>query len=169
MSSEKSDRIIVPPLGRLARLADAAMNPIMVCLSGAPNEAPQRTHRWNNRRLTEKDTDFLEPAHMMTFDGIQRQIKRGRVRFHLPIFGGWRQYVVLEPVGGKRDWHVGWVTGGVRGVSQIRLNGPVRLLRGPEPISFFGICAHNYFQIGICWVWSGVIGEGGFYSRVPLL
>ena len=89
-------------------------------------------------------------------------------RFHLPVLGGWRQYVVLEPED-TQDWYVGWILSDAIGISRIKLIGPVRLLIGPDDVSFFGINGKDYGQIPIRKIGEGRIGSGGSYAQMPLL
>ncbi len=88
--------------------------------------------------------------------------------FHVPIFGGWRDYVVLSPYSVNQEWHVGWIASDVCGISRIKLSGPVRMLLGPGDVEFFGIDMEGC-QIPICKIGQGKIGDGGKYKRTPLL
>lgn len=89
--------------------------------------------------------------------------------FHIPILGGWRRYVVLNPGAEIHEWRVGWCAGVVQGVSRLTVTGPARLLLGDSPVSFFGIDAETHKQIPIEIIGTGVIGDGGLYRDVPLL
>lgn len=158
------------PLSRLERIADTLMVPIMYVLAGTFKEAPQQTHRWNNKKLSRSNVQHLNTAHCVVNLGIPGEAIRwfGKVpRFHIPILGGWRKYLVLEPeVNGV--WHVGWICHDVIGVTRIELVGPVRLLLGPKPVTFFGVDAEGY-QIPLREIGSGIVGKGGLFSKVPLL
>jgi hypothetical protein len=89
--------------------------------------------------------------------------------FHMPIFGGWRDYVVLAPTE-DTGWYVGWVVpyGGHCGISRIKLRGPVRMLKGPDPTTFFALRASDGKQILIRSIGAGSLGDRGFFSRLPL-
>ncbi len=89
--------------------------------------------------------------------------------FHIPILGGWRNYVVLRPREPKGEWHVGWKVNGKAGISRLRIKGPVRMLVGPGSVEFFGIDARTGTQRFIHDVGKGCIGNGGPYIRLPLL
>src|SRR3989344_2294378 len=131
----------VPSLGWPARLADKLMIPVMYLVSGTLNEKPQKTHRWNNKKLTKAEVGSLNQEEMAHCRGVSYANKRHLLRFHIPIFGGWQSYVVLEPEH-PQGWHVGWIPQDTAaGVSRIQLSGPVRLLLGPDEVSFFGISA----------------------------
>ena len=164
--------IHIPPLRWHARLADWVMMPIMYIVSGTLSEAPQRTHWWNNEMLTARNVKYLLPHTMVRSSGISSK-KRFRSKvipiFHLPIFGGWRHYVVLEPLCSQgAPWHVGWITKDVIGVSWITLNGPVRVLIGPEAVSHFGLNTDGT-QVAVKKIGRGTIGNEGPYARLPLL
>lgn len=160
--------LYVRPLGLIARCADFLMTPIMYLFSGTV-EAPQKTHRWNNVHLKRGDIKHLDSNEMVRCKGKNKALCRINPIFHLPILGGWRDYVVLEPVESIENWHVGWVAGETIGVSRIRLSGPVRLLLGSEDVTFFGVDAKDNFQIPIKKIGCGRIGHGGQYAKVPLL
>ena len=164
----------VRPLGKLAAIADVLMTPIMYIVAGTFSESPQRTHFWNNTKLGLRQVEHLKNEMMVACKGAGTTGVRfwlGIPLFHLPIFGGWKNYVVLQScdmVG--RKWHVGWIAGDVAGVSRIELRGPgglVRMLIGPGDVSFFGV--NEGEQIPIRLVARGRLGDGGRYRRVPLL
>ena len=156
----------IPPLGWKARLADICMIPIMWLLSGAPFERPQRTHFWNNCKLNPQR--FMELSHEMTMfvtNGDEDAIPQGWFRFHLPLIGGWRKYIVIEPKAANTDtWRIGWCVANdndipvLLGISQINLRGPVRVLRGKNKACFFGISEEGR-QIPLSSIRVGVIGK----------
>ncbi len=161
--------IRVKRLGFWARLADIMMVPIMYVLSGTPRETPQRTHRWNNTKLKPADITWLSPTGMVRCSGIGTRRGYESVVFHLPIFGGWRNYVVLRPREPKGGWYVGWKVNGKAGISRVRIDGAVRMLVGPDPVEFFGIDARTGTQRFIHDVAKGRIGNGGPYAKLLLL
>lgn len=165
--------IEVPPLGWFARSADIIMVPIMYLLSGTLSEAPQRTHRWNNMKLTHADFEHLVNSMRVNVDavvGLNRRSFWGIPIFHLPIFGGWKNYVVLKPCHEVLTWwHVGWSTKEACGITRINLKGPVRVLLGQSNVSFFGIHSETGEQIPIEVIGKGSIGDEGPFSRLPLL
>lgn len=165
------ERIRIRPLGVLERFADACMVPLMYAVSGTLGEWPQRTHRWNNTRLTPTEVGHLRADRMVSCEGIPSAHPRWRLGlpfFHLPIFGGWKEYVVIAPAGPSAPWHVGWLTSSAAGVSHIPLGGPVRMLLGPELVSFFGIDAAGV-EIPLRELGRGAVGDGGPYAHIPLL
>lgn len=155
------------PQGWGGKLADKLMAPIMCLGAGTFQEVPQRTHFWNNTKLTRKHIQHLYQDQMVTLEGSADAIQMGKARFHLPLFGGWRDYAVLQPLI-NTTWHVGWITPRVIGVSRIELLGPVRVLLGPDPVSFFAIDWKNH-QRPVRKIGEGRIGDGGGFSQIPLL
>jgi hypothetical protein len=160
------------PEGLIGYMADMAMVPIMYLLSGTL-ESPQRTHRWNNTRLKSDAVAHLDRAQMVHCERIPNAMRRINPFFHLPILGGWPDYVVVEPEYGwnrRLRWHVGWVANdGAAGVSRIPIVGPVRMLVGPGDVDFFGILAGHGIQVVLCLIGTGRIGEGGQWAQTPLL
>ena len=88
--------------------------------------------------------------------------------FHIPVLGGWREFVVLQPSQSREEWFVGCTTADALGVSRIALQSSVRLLLGAVPVKFFGVTEQGE-QISIEVVAYGRIGEAGRYATVPLL
>ncbi len=165
-------KIHVRPLGWLARIADVLMVPLMYLIAGTFSEAPQRTHIWNNTKLSKETTKNLSKNYAITCKGDERAVGRNGIldlRFHLPIFGGWKKYVVLCPVDASQDWYIGWISSIDAGVSRIKLRGPVRMLLGPSEVTFFGLNTETNEQINIKERGSGRVGDTGPHTQVPLL
>lgn len=94
----------VPKVNIIFRLFDFLLTPFMLILGGFTFPL-QETHIWhmhkwhwkdNGLNITERDkkTKFSENAPFSLV--------------HMPIFGGWTRYVVIEATGFKKYWHVGW-------------------------------------------------------------
>lgn len=87
---------------------------------------------------------------------------------HFPCIG-WQEYVVLQPSGWLgRPWHLGWNAPDVAGLSRIRLHGPVRALRGPEPTEFFAVDVSGQ-QLQIEVADYGRLGDGSANKELSLL
>ena len=158
--------INVPPLGWFARTGDKLMTPIMYLLSGTFSESPQQTHIWNNKKLSPREISHLKEEGMVSHQGDP--LTALDFRFHMPILDGWKNYVVLKPVG-TSCWHVGWLTDtSLGGISQIPLGCPVRVLIGPSPVKWFGVDL-NGEQIPIREIATGRIGDRAPYAKHPLL
>lgn len=162
--------LYIPPTGWLTYCADFLMSPLMYMLAGTVAEAPQETHRWNNLKFSWREVKLLEINLMTVVAGVPASRRwLGKIPlFHLPILGGWREYVVLEPAVPVMYWHPGWYTSHVCGASRLAKRGRVRLLRGSETTSFFGVNEHGE-QIPLTIVGYGRIGDGGPYAHLPLL
>lgn len=87
--------------------------------------------------------------------------------FHCPICGGWRHYVVLQPIDYTPEWYVGWLSEDANGVSLLPNKGPVRVVEGAKPASWFGI-TKNGRQIPLRLLGKGRIGDGGPFANIPL-
>lgn len=170
----------VPQYSLVAKMLDAILHPIMWFLSGFTRDSIQRTHVWNITKFTQE----IE-------DGIGLQIKgreKSKVRqnnlgiFHMPIFGGWKFYIILERVDdAAQPWHIGWeykrrplwegtsrrIT--MREVSVIPLKGKVKVLSGPgqRRVTFFGV-DKNGEQIRLKQAGEGVNGDMK-YKDIPFL
>lgn len=164
----------VKPQGFVGRLADMLMLPTMYLLQGTVTELPQRTHRWNNDRYIDDETiSYIKTLPLVDFTGVPSEEKLwlGFIpRFHMPIFGGWRTFVVLSPRYNLKPWFVGWVSLDSKeaGISRIPLKGAVRMTLGPGPVAFFGI-TQSGTPLQLIKVEVGRIGQAGKFYRVPLL
>jgi len=147
------------------------MVPLMYLLQMNFTEVPQRTHRWNNTKLPASAISHFDASEIVTVTGDADAKRRwwGILPiFHMPILGGWDEFVVLKPVQENIFWHVGWLPIDTIGVSQIPLKGNVRVLVGPRQVQFFGVDQHGS-QIPIEVVARGVIGKAGSYGHTVLL
>lgn len=159
------------PQRTIGRVADYLMMPIMYLLQGTFREIPQRTHRWNNQHLKLQEISSFSADKIETVPADQDSSSWwvGPIpHFHMPIFGGWKKFVVLEPKESQTVWHVGWLLSDACGLSRIPLKGKVRLGIGPLPLQFFGVDADGR-QIDIDIVGYGSIGKAGEFAKVPLL
>ncbi len=163
--------IEIKPLSLPARIADVIMVPIMRLLSGAWSEEPQQTHWWNNHHFDCRIMDHFDKEKMVHIKGSNDSIARTgsfwNFRFHLPVFGGWKKYVVLEPKKAQETWYIGWISDRC-GVSRIPLHSRVRMLVGRSNTFFVGFNTQGA-QIELACVGEGEIGDGGQYSDIPLL
>jgi hypothetical protein len=157
-------------VGLIARIADMVMVPIMYLLSGSLREKPQKTHAWNVQNLHPVEIERLDIGAMVLCKGIDKQpTRRGWLDFlpFMPIIGGWRNYVVLQPEH-EKVWHVGWETSDLDAqISILPIVGPIRVLVGPGDVSFFGV-TDDGIQTPISEIDKGRIGDHGEFSKVPL-
>ena len=170
------------PYPAFLRLFDAMFRPFMRIISGAPYESPQETHRWNVQNISIEEQNKINYAIDVPVEGVYRGYlgkKHGGFLFHLPVLGGWKAYVVIEPIRENKNdtWFVGWFGedehGGKYDLKLSRLpltESQVRLLKGPVGVNtkFFALDAKGK-QIELKLVGEGVVGDGGKYSTLRLL
>ena len=160
----------VKPEGWLEKLADTLMVPFMCLAAGTFKEYPRRTLFWNHRDLTPDEIRRLLPKMMVKVEGIEGELDPSETVYlipYMPICGGWKNYIVLQPQVNPKAWFIGWVTGGTGGISRIPLKGRVRMLIGPGDVEFFAI--ENGRQITLLKGGRGKIGQGGPNGKLPLL
>ncbi len=164
--------IPVPTYTAWRRLADALLVPLMYLVSGTWHEVPQRTHFWNNRKLRREEMVRLDPNYLVHVPGVSDAARQRYLallpKFHMPIIGGWREYVVFTAAPDIPSWHIGWVAPDVAGVSLVPITGQVRVLCGPADVWFFGVTPGGD-QIQIAPVGYGRIGAGGPHVQTLLL
>lgn len=171
MSAEK---MTFTPQGVLGHIADMALVPVMYLFQGNCKEVPQRTHVWNNQKYRgERYVRSVSDDFTVYDKGNFLERSRGWVRFHLPIAGGWKKFLVVSPVLEEHTpWHIGWHDwdsgGEFAGISLIPVVGPVRVLQGDQPMRFFGISPLGD-QVPITLKGFGHIGKAGAYAKLPLL
>ena len=142
-------------------------------ISGAPLEATQKTHRWNNHHLKEDQIKHLIGEWMVYHKGDKKARKLPSTPIvsgasaHLTKYGGWKCYLVIEPEF-NLNWHIGWHWQGGAGVSRVLSRGPVRVLIGPTATRWFGIEVESNIQLPIRKIGEGVIGDGSEFSQIPL-
>ena len=163
--------ITIRKQGIVSKCGDVLMLPIMYLLQFPSFERPQRTHIWNNSKYSVADIGHLDPEFFVSVAGDTEATKRwlGPLPiFHMPIFGGWRRYVVLRPKTMQDQWFIGWIPGDVIGISDIVLSDSVRLLRGPQTVYFFGLNEHGE-QIELELIGEGELRKPNQFASAPLL
>lgn len=182
-------RLDIQPETWVGMLLDAVMLPFMYLVawrwSRLPHfEHPQRTHFWNNKKLSAQEAERLDLRLVANVEGDPKAFHTRWVCtgwekiwvpiFHMPLIGGWREYVVIEAVDHTGPWYIGWIAPDVAGVTRIRrglwreVRGAMRVLRGPDDVFFFGIDADSGEQINVRVIGSGRVGHGGPYKHLPL-
>lgn len=157
--------------GFIGKLGDTIMIPVMYLLQGNLNEVPQRTHRWNNMHLAAIDVQNFDADLVINAPADTSSVRRWFCPipiFHMPILGGWKKFVVIEPVENIRDWHIGWLVSDAFGLSKIPIEKSARLGIGPAPAQYFGVDSEGN-QIAIKFVGEGEIGRAGEFAKIPLL
>lgn len=155
-------------------LADVVMVPVMYLFQGNFSEIPQRTHVWNNAKFVGAQyVHTVSDEHTVYDRGNSEEKPKGIIRFHLPIVGGWKKFLVLCPILTEMSpWHIGWHNwdsgGDFAGISLVPVLGSVRVLQGDKPIRFFGILPKGK-QVPIGFKGFGSIGQAGVFAKLPLL
>lgn len=150
------------------QIADTLMKPVMCLAAGTFSERPQRTHRWNTQSISEEEIYSLDRKQMVEAEGIEDLVSQDGFRFHVPILGGWRDYIALSPATPEDGWHVGWISEDSQALSMVELRSAVRVLVARSRTSFFGLRPSGE-QIGITQIGEGRIGERSRLSELPLL
>jgi len=163
--------ILVDPPGLITRLACLLLRPFMRIASGTFREEPKSgIGLLNYVRLSRYESGALDPGMMVFCKGTKNRVDSG-IRCHIPIFGGWRNYAVLDRSdSGTGAWYVGFQHPGnlLTEVCRERNTLPTRMLVGSRDVAFFGIDNETRRQIPIRLIKTGRIGEGGAYSKSPL-
>lgn len=93
------------------RLGDLLLWPIMFLLGGVKRDSIQETHFWHSQPIDPKEIDSALSVSLAGDD--PSTVLTNKVfpfpAFHAPIFGGWRNYSVLQVQFADPKWHVGWI------------------------------------------------------------
>src|SRR5215212_9610797 len=98
------------PLGRAARAADLLLRPVMWAVGGFRRDSVQETHRWHCAAVDPNAID-LRLVVAVEGDDESRRLNRpwAPPLFHVPVLGGWRNFVTLEVGEPLQRWHIGWI------------------------------------------------------------
>ncbi|MEI6649815.1 MAG: hypothetical protein WCL23_00075 [Candidatus Moraniibacteriota bacterium] len=159
---------IIRPLGPFAAARDLLFSSVAERLS------IPLTHLWNRVRLTTSKRKRLRDniSATVTLSGDPDALKGNHpFRSHIWFLGGWRRYAVLKAC---IPWYVGWIVpdgngGEICEVSRIPIDGKVRMLLGPEDVSFFAIEADSGHQLIIDMVGGGRLGKDDKHRNAMLL
>ncbi len=167
---ETESHVTIPATPWWGRVLDILLRPVMYWLQADYQSLPQETHVWNNQKYDrDQFTWLLEPwmVHVVGDDQAAARFKWGWLpHFHMPRFGGWKQYAVLEPITVCAVWYVGWIADDVVGISLLPLNAKVRVLHGPKSAHFFALNQQGA-QVPLRLVGYGLLGSQQ-YRDVPL-
>lgn len=154
------------------KIVDFLLTPIMFIIGGFKKENIQHHHGYHAvnfygeldkykvvELLADSPSKYGSSGGFLVHKGL----------FHMPIFGGWKNYVVLENMDFKDYWFIGWKTGGYFQYSTLSLKQPyVRLLKGRKGSKsyFFGLNSKGQ-QVKLGVVAHGVLGDKK-YPHIPL-
>ena len=153
------------------RVFDCILSPFMFLLGGLKMDSIQQTHGWHTLDVDPNVVDLKKSLTVIgsdasKFNNFGRIIDHLGV-FHMPIFGGWKNYVILE----CKDtfWYVGWLSKGFSQAHCLPIKGSkVKVLTGIKgnKTVFFGV-DKNGNQVPIKKLAQGILGDGK-YKSVPL-
>lgn len=154
------------------RILDYLLTPVMYILGGCKMDSIQKTHGYHAKNIN-VILDNCKTIEITGDDTSRFKNSRGFINnrgyFHMPIFGGWKSYVILENTEFSNAWFVGWKTPSFYQVSRLKISTPlVKLLKGRkgDKSIFFGFDL-NGNQIKLKKVADGTLGDNKF-SNVPL-
>lgn len=152
------------------RFLDLLLFPLMWILSGFKLELPQETHPWHMQEIDEMQ---IPKDKLIEFIGNDNSkfSNKDKPFFHVPVLGGWRDYIVLEAENYGKYWRIGWIlkyhNSNQKTDSQIqklKIKSPyIKLLSGIDDSKkyFFAVSENgNFADLKI--VGSGTLGDGKF-------
>lgn len=153
------------------RVFDYVLLPFMVILGGFKKDVVQQTHAWHCKNIDPKKIDLTKSVEVKGSDSSKYENTGGIFKhlglFHMPIFGGWKNYIVLESK--ESPWYVGWLSCEFSQLHCLPIKGnKVKVLTGKKGTKtlFFGV-NQNVEQVIIKSVAEGKLGDGEF-NKVPL-
>lgn len=150
------------------------MAPLMWILCGFAFEMPQETHRWHMRIFPHIDVP-KNKSIVIKGDDKSKHSTRGLPLYHMPLFGGWKNYVILKANNYGKYWNVGWIVefhdsrNTIYQVQGSRIKSPpIKVLKGinDSDKTFFAVKENGDFA-DIRLIDSGRIGDGK-YRKVRL-
>ncbi len=157
----------LPKMNPMLQFADSALTPIMFILGGFKSDSVQQTHAWHSfRDFDLKDVDLDQAVPHAGTDN--RSFKRHFLfLFHAPIFGGWKNYIVLAPKQPIDTFFIGWIiydksTNKLleKGIHKLPIKNRIRMLSGPPNYKgYFFAVDKNGNQIEIKQAGSGILGD----------
>ena len=154
---------------------DVCMRPIMYAGAGTLKEQAQETHRWHIQKLKPNLVSSIDVQQAITVESMDNSTRMpGYALFHLPLFGGWRDYIVLQAESNE-PWHIGWYTQKDGNIIRFDIhklplqNEPVRMLKGLQDrtTTFFAVDQHGT-QIPLTVLGHGRIGQTKKFKSVRL-
>lgn len=131
-----SDVRLRDPLPLHIRIMDTLLHSTMVLLGGSRRNSVQRTRKWHVVDINPDSIVRLLSVKVVGQDKSKVR-KEGSIPgfFHMPIFGGWKDYAILklwdEPV--PKQWFIGWYSDNQAQLNKIPLrSNAVKMLTGPE-------------------------------------
>lgn len=149
------------------RILDYIMIPVMWGLCGFYFEKPQETHPWHMRKFPKIEIPKNKKIEIIGKDK-SKHTNKGRLLFHVPLFGGWKDYIILEAKGFDKYWQIGWIIefyDNSEALYQVQalpiFESKIKLLTGinDSKKTFFGLDKKGNF-VDLKQIDSGKIGDG---------
>lgn len=169
----------IRPVSLGYRFFDYILSPFMRLISLAPFERPQESHAWHMQQLTPEEILSVKLDACVFVHGDDTTFITSEMGplFHIPLVGGWRNYVVLEIEGNMFPWHIGWIVCDEKGektsIGELQrlplYESSVRMLVGPiGKTTIFCAFDKNGVQQKLHIKGKGCIGDGSRYGSIRL-
>lgn len=158
------------------RVLDFFLWPFMWLLAGTKLELPQETHYWHIQKI---DCNIIEKTLSSDLNIVLEGDDKSRFSmdisnfglFHMPIFGGWKNYIILKAESFTHHWNIGWriysntpVAASKCEIQKLPISSPfIKLLKGlpGQKVEFFAIDSDGS-QAPLHLVGEGRLGDGKF-------
>jgi hypothetical protein len=109
-SNKKKSSIASMKVGKVPfvwRIIDYFMVPLMWVAGGFKSDSMQETHMWHFQKFA---CALVPDGKGVEIPGTETSWMQERhlILVHIPLIGGWKEYVVLEASGYKKYWNIGW-------------------------------------------------------------
>lgn len=152
----------IPETNILTDTLDLILAPFMWFLNGFKYPL-QETHKWHVESLDNFKLDSKKALNITKTDKTAKYSHGSPFGlFHMPIFGGLTNYIVVQASGYKKHWHIIW--GGENGFQIHKLairDNKLKLLVGRGGYKLYGIDDRKKF-LKLKMIGHGKIGDGKF-------
>lgn len=141
----------------------------MFVAGGCKLDSIQETHRWHCQKI---NPILIDHNLSVIVEGTDNSKYTNRIFpvpiFHIPILGGWKNYIVLKAESNRSEWHIGWVhlrysEGFIprHSVHKLKLtNDKIRMLSLPKGhITVFFAVSQEGSQIPLTKIGEGFLGD----------
>lgn len=142
------------------------MIPVMWVIGGFRRDAMQETHHWHIADISAQP--WFDPKEAVAVHGTETNVvkKRYGFIFHMPIIGGWKEYVALQPKKPVASYRIGWTGHSDRpervSIHKLPIRGDqvVRMLSGPAGSQqYFFALDEKGDQIPLTNIGKGALGD----------
>lgn len=141
-------KIEILPVKKHEQILDAVLYPMMWIGANFGQDSIQHTHPWHTRKLTDLEVEYINPELNLYIEGSEQvnTLNKRNPLFHLPLLGGWKNYVVIEnPLYNEEliiPWHIGWIYNNQAEIHKLPIQSAhIKMLTGPmgHTTTFFAI------------------------------